>query len=65
MKRIFGGRVTSTGSVTGKLATATKKVVTEAAEAMGKIWLPEWRHIRFDEDSSGSTMVQRDKLDAL
>ncbi len=63
MKRIFGGRVTSTGSVT--LATAAKKVVTEAAEAMAKIWLPEWRHIRFDEDSSGSTMVQRDKLDAL
>jgi len=65
MKRIFGGRVTSTGSVTGKLATATKKVVTEAAEAMGKIWLPEWRHIRFDEDASRSAVLQWSEFDVL
>lgn len=63
MKRIFGGRVTSTGSVT--LATAAKKVVTEAAEAMGKIWLPEWRHIRFDEDASRSAVLQWSEFDVL
>ena len=62
MKRILGGMVTSTGSVTGKVVAVTRKAVAEPAEATVKMRLPKRRHVRLDEDASRSAVLQRGKF---